>query len=180
MPFLYIEPRIYVPYALSLRKKGVVRLTKLQLYGGEALGAEDFKPKRGPNGNYIHLRSLKPKHIDVTDIVDKDAVITFDAEYALRFEDTVVTVCHRQHVSFKSQARGDRFSHYNLNYACPALFGEAGGRVVRDKTMPWGRSHLQAILQYGLNGERPTGHHWAIESLNILLPFEQLLHGTVH
>ncbi len=101
--------------------------------------------------------------------------------YELIHNDKVVSVRHKQHIGFASPAGGSKFiKHFNIKYACPAMYGLEAKRQLDEGGLPSGRSKHREIIQFGLDGEAHEGRKWAFETFDLLYPCEQIRHGTLH
>ncbi len=180
MAFLYLDPMIYVPYELSLRKKKAITLKKFYVDGGERLPVSGYKPKRMPNKNYIYLEFTAPQYMDVSSIEGTDKAISFVTHFELMHDEEVISVKHLQHLAFAKPSGRSRFvNHFNIKYACPALYGIEGKRMIDEGGLSSGRSKHREIIRFGLDGDNHEGRKWVIETFDLLEPCEQLRHGTI-
>ncbi len=177
--YLYFEPRIYMPYAISLRKKNAISLDEMWVEHGEVIDLAKHcpKPKRETNGNFIRIEFNKPLYMDVESLNGIDEVVTFVMKYTVRFDsDNTEKIVHRQHIAVRGDSSPhSTVSHYTTRYAAPAIFGLAGKDSISDNGLFYGESK---VMQFGLTAEDKKT--WAIETLDKLYPNTELLHGALH
>ena len=180
MVFLYLEPVLYMPYAISLRKKDAITLDEMRMENGGLINLVGVKPtaKRMPNKNYIYMGFNSPLYMDVNKLVGTDGVVTFVMKYTLRFDTgNVIQVIHRQHVSITSRYKPHNLiKHYSTSSASPAFFGKEGGKVI--KGIQEQRDQDRKIISFGLDSVDLTT--WAIETFDLLYPTTELKHGALH
>lgn len=173
--YLYLEPSIYVPYKLSLRRKNAIVIDAFECLQKGNLYLDTYRPKRMPNQNYLYFSSVSVPKMDVTHLVGKDKILTFDLTFLIRHDPSgsVVQVRHRQHVSFaKPGNQSPDLCHYNLRHCCPAIYGLEGKKVIDAGGLPSGRCEFRDIMQFGLDGETHEGRKWLIETHDIVSPLE--------
>lgn len=181
MTFLYLDPIIYVPYELSLRKKDAITLKEFYIEGGDSLPIVGFKPRRMPNKNFVYLEFKNPNYIDVSSITDTDQCVSFLVHYEINHNDKIVSVRHRQHIGVSNPDGISRFiKHFNIKHACPAMYGLEGKKIIDRGGLASGGSKHREIITFGLDGEDHEGQKWVFESFDLLYPSEKLKHGTLH
>lgn len=181
MSVLYLEPMIYVPYEISLRKKDAIKIKDFYIIDGEKLPVKGYKAKRMPNKNFIYLEFSNPLYIDVTTLEGTDNLISILIHYELNLDGKTISVRHLRHLLFsKPNFDSGMFNQFNMKHAHITFFGIEGKKVAEKKNLHKRGSLFREILQFGLDGKDHEYKKWAIETIDLLTPNEELLHGTLH
>ena len=185
MSVLYLEPMIYSPYDISLRKKDAIKLKNFFIWDGEKLPTVGFKPKRMPNKNFIYLEFENPLYMDVTSLEGTDSIISISTHYELKIQNELISVRHVRHLAFSkiglNKTNGlNQFNQFNMRHSHPSVFGNEGHKAIKRKCFSSGLTGFRSLLKFGLDGADHQNTKWAIETVDYLIPNEQLLHGTLH
>jgi len=179
--YLYFEPVVYVPYSINLRKHNSIKLVNMWIEDGQIIdvSAHFNKFVRLPNQNHLQVIFNSPLHMNVTELVGTQGVITFNMKYEINFDDEeTIKVFHKQSINFlNSKERHKSINNYSSSFALPAMFGSEGLALAKEQeTHDTGRT----ILQIGILEEDKSNRTWCIETLDRLYPNTDLKHGVVH
>jgi hypothetical protein len=178
--YLYLEPTLYMPYKISLRRKEAIVLDRMWIEHGDEIDLVKFKPrpKREINGNFIRMEFSTPLYMDVEPLNGVDEVVTFVMKYKINFGDgNFARIVHRQHIAVrhKDVAKSLTINHFTTRYATPAIFGIYGKKYLSNE---FGQHDLRKIIQFGMLEDDMK--IWGIETIDIIYPNSSIKHGTVH
>lgn len=179
--YLYFEPVIYVPYELNLRNKNAIKLTKMWVENGQEIDVSSLFNKfvRMPNRNYLRAQFKEPLYMDISSLVDTEAVITLHMQYEINFQgEKPLKVFHKQNLNFRASNKQHQIiNQYSSSMALPAMFGKEGLSLSYEKETC---GTDETILSIGLLEEDRTLRTWCVETLNRLHPNTDLKHGVLH